>query len=40
MTTIDELKRIVVQNLESHGIISELRAKLRTNVFKVYKHTR
>ena len=32
---MDELKNLVIQTLESNGILGQLRAKLRSCVFKV-----
>ena len=32
---MEELKGIVMKTLETQGILGEIRAKLRTNVFKV-----
>lgn len=35
MNNMEELKSVVMKTLESQGILGEIRAKLRTNVFKV-----
>jgi hypothetical protein len=35
MQEINELKNLVVQSLESHGILGQLRAQIRSSVFKV-----
>eukprot|EP01022_Parablepharisma_sp_SALTPOND_P000762 TRINITY_DN105011_c1_g1_i1.p1 TRINITY_DN105011_c1_g1~~TRINITY_DN105011_c1_g1_i1.p1 ORF type:complete len:366 (-),score=78.31 TRINITY_DN105011_c1_g1_i1:139-1236(-) len=35
MNTMDELKNLVLQTLESKGVLGQIRAKLRTCVFKV-----
>ncbi len=35
MNTMDELKSIVMKTLETQGILGDIRAKLRTNVYKV-----
>jgi len=37
MNNMEELKSIVMKTLESQGILGEIRAKLRTNVFKVWR---
>lgn len=39
MSNMEELKSIVMKTLETQGILGEIRAKLRTNVFKVRKIT-
>lgn len=39
MQEINELKNLVVQSLESHGVLSQLRAQIRSSVFKVFKIT-
>ena len=38
MQEINELKNLVVQSLESHGVLSQLRAQIRSSVFKVIKN--
>lgn len=38
MQEINELKNLVVQSLEAHGVLSQLRAQIRSSVFKV-KHS-
>lgn len=35
MQEINELKNLVVQSLESHGVLGQLRAQIRSSVFKV-----
>lgn len=35
MQEINDLKNIVIQSLESHGVLSQLRAQIRASVFKV-----
>lgn len=37
MNNMEELKSVVMKTLESQGILGEIRAKLRTNVFKVLR---
>jgi hypothetical protein len=32
---MDELKNLVIQTLETNGILGQIRAKLRSSVFKV-----
>ena len=36
MATLDELKATVLQTLENTGVLSDIRARLRATVFKVY----
>jgi hypothetical protein len=35
MQEINDLKNIVIQSLESNGVLSQLRAQIRSSVFKV-----
>ncbi len=35
MNTMDDLKNLVLQTLEAKGVLGQIRAKLRTCVFKV-----
>jgi hypothetical protein len=35
MQEVDELKTLVVQSLESQGILSSLRAQIRANVYNI-----
>lgn len=37
MQEINDLKNVVIQSLESHGVLSQLRAQIRSSVFKVFK---
>lgn len=36
MQEINELKNLVVQSLEAHGVLGQLRAQIRSSVFKVH----
>jgi len=40
MQEVNELKNLVIQSLEANGILGQIRAQIRSSVFKVHTSTK